>query len=73
MAILKDAERVEAGQALKQMSTQATNAINQLKGLKTNFIALRDKVTADTVNYTADDIAEITTRMTELNTAIGNI
>ena len=73
MAILKDAERVEAGQALKQLSTNATNAINQLKGIKTNLIALRDKVTADTVNYTADDIAEITARMTELNTAIGNI
>ena len=73
MSILKDAERVEAGQALKQMSTQATNAINQLKGLKTNLIALRDKVTADTVNFTADDVTEITTRMTDLNTEIGNI
>lgn len=73
MAILKDAERVEAGQALKTMNTQATNAINQLKGLKTNLLALRTKVTNDTVNFTADDITEINTIMTNLNTEIGKI
>lgn len=73
MATLKDAERVEAGQALKTMNTQATNAINQLKGLKTNLLALRTKVTNDTVNFTADDITEINTIMTNLNTEIGKI
>jgi len=73
MAILKDAERVEAGQALKQMTTQAINAINQLKGIKTNLIALKDKVTADMVNFTTDDVTEVAAKMTTLNTAIGKI
>jgi len=73
MAIIKDATRVEAGQALTTMNTQAVNAINQLKGLKTNLLALRTKVTNDTVNFTADDITEINTIMTNLNTEIGKI
>jgi len=73
MAILKDAERVEAGQALKQLTTQATNAISQLKGIKTNLQALKDKVTSDTTNFAAEDIAEVGAKMAQLNTAIGNI
>jgi len=73
MTILKDAERVEAGQALKQMTTQAINAINQLKGIKTNLIALKDKVAADTVNFTTDDVTEVAAKMAILDTTIGNI
>ena len=73
MAILKDAERMETGQALKTMNTQAINAINQLKGLKTNLIALKTKVINDTTNFTADDVAEINAAMTSLNAEIEKI
>jgi len=73
MAITKDATRVEAGQALSSMNTQAVNAINQLKGLKTNLLALRTKVTGDVVNFTTDDITEINTVMADLNLQIKTI
>ena len=73
MAMLKDVERIEVGQSLKNMNTQAMNAINQLKGLKINLSTLKTKVKNDTINFTADDETEIDNIIATLNTQIGKI
>jgi hypothetical protein len=73
MAMLKDVERIEVGQSLKNMNTQAMNAINQLKGLKVNLSTLKAKVKNDTINFTADDETEIDNIIATLNTQIGKI
>ena len=73
MAMLKDVERIEVGQSLKNMNTQAMNAINQLKGLKINLSTLKTKVKNDTINFTADDETEIDNIIATLNTEIGKI
>ena len=66
----KDALRVRNGQSLTDMNNQAIGAIAQLQGIKTNLIAMKASVTADTVNFTAEDVAEINTIIAGLATKI---
>jgi len=70
MAITKEALRVRTGQSLTDFQNQAQGAINVLNGIKTNLLSLRTVVTNDTANFTADDVTEINTILTNLATQI---
>ena len=49
-----EAKRVKTGQSLTDMNNQAISAINQLKNIKINLVALKTTVQADG-DYTVDD------------------
>lgn len=56
----QDSERLDDGKALKAMETQAINAVNILKQVKVNIVALKSKVNTNVSGvYTADDEAKI--------------
>lgn len=73
MAITKEALRVKTGQSLTDMQNQATSAINVLKGIKANLLALKTSVQADTTNFVADDATEVNSIITNLATEIQKI
>lgn len=66
-----EAKRVKSGQSLTDMNNQAMNAINQLKAIKINIVALKTAVQNDT-DYTTEDAdavqAVITTLLAEIAT-----
>jgi len=49
-----EAKRVKSGTALQNYGTTATNAINQLKSIKSQLITLKQTVNSD-IDYTVDD------------------
>lgn len=49
-----EAKRVKSGNALVSYETTATNAINQLKAIKAQLVALKATVNADP-DYTVED------------------
>ena len=53
-----EAKRVKAGAALTSYETTAMNAINQLKAIKSQLIALKAAVTSD-ADYTPEDASVV--------------
>jgi len=49
-----EAKRVKAGQSLTDINNQAMNAINQLKQIKINIVALKSSVDSE-ADYTTED------------------
>jgi len=72
MSFKTEAKRVRAGQSLTDYETQATNAINQLKSIKVQIVALKASVAADP-DYTAADTAAIQATIDTLLAAIAGI
>lgn len=67
-----EAKRVKAGQSLTDMYSQGMSAVSQLKGIKTNILALKAEATSD-VDFTEDDVAEVQAKIVELATEIQSI
>ena len=67
-----EAKRVKAGQSLTDMNNQAMNAINQLKAIKINIVALKAAVIAD-ADYTTADSDAVQAIITSLLAEIATI
>ena len=73
MAILREVKRIEAGNSLMGLKTQALNAINQLKMVKSNLVNLKIDLAADKDNFNSLDTAEIDVTILEIDTKTGKI
>jgi len=73
MAIKKEYKRVESGRSLTAMESQANSAINTLKAIKVNVVALKTQITNDTDNYGAEDIADVQSVIDTILTGIAGI
>lgn len=58
MAIQTLAKQVKTGQSITDFKTQITNAVNVLKGAKTNLSNLKASLAADG-DFSAEDEAEV--------------
>ncbi len=67
-----EAKRVKAGQSLTDMNNQAMNAINQLKAVKINIVALKSNAQTDD-DYTTEDVTAVQTVITTLLAEIDTI
>lgn len=67
-----EAKRVKYGQSLTDFDTQARNAINQLKQLKTNLAALKQAVNTEP-EFDAADATAVQTIIDALLVEIGTI
>lgn len=67
-----EAKRVKSGQSLTDMNNQAMNAINQLKQIKINIVALKTAVQNDS-DYTTEDETAVQTIIDSLLTEIATI
>ena len=72
MAIRAEAKRVKTGQALTDFEVQGTNAVNVLKGIRTNLNNLKTLCKTD-ADFGQADIDEVDAMIVKLNTAIDNI
>lgn len=73
MGIMRDGWRAKTGQSMIDMENQARGAIAQLKQIKANLNKLKTDMQADTETFGADDIAEVDTMLSRLDTAMSNI
>ena len=67
-----EAKRVKAGQSLTDMNNQAMSAINQLKQIKINIVALKTEVQNDN-DYTEEDATAVQAVITALLAEIDTI
>jgi len=72
MTMRTEAKRVKMGQSLTSFDTQAINAINQLKGIRTNLVAMKSSVKVD-ADFVAADEAEVGVVIAKIDTAINAI
>ena len=72
MSIVKEAKRVKFGQSLISFDTQATNAINQLKGIKLNLANMKVSMHSDE-NFTSNDEAEVDLVITKIDASLDKI
>lgn len=73
MSIKTDAERISLGQELNRIDTNARAIIEQLKTLKANILAVKNKVQNDQTLYSVEDIAEVDAVIAALGTEINTI
>lgn len=67
-----DSTRIDSGKSLNAMKTQGINAVNQLKNLKINIVALKAEVQANEI-YTTDDATAVQTVIEYLLAEIATI
>ena len=72
MAMQTEAKRVKMGQSLTSFDTQAINAINQLKGIRANLVAMKSSVNGD-ADFVAADEAEVDIVIAKIDTAINAV
>ena len=73
MSIKTAAERISLGQELNRIDTNARAIIEQLKTLKANILAVKNKVQNDQTLYSVEDIAEVDAVIAALGTEINTI
>ena len=69
MSLIAEAKRAQFGQSLLSFQTQATNAINQLKGIKQNLLNLKATIQSDP-DFTASDASEVDEVITKIENTI---
>ncbi len=67
-----EAKRVKAGQSLTDMNSQGMSAVNQLKALKVNIVALKTAVNNE-ADYTEEDATAVQAIINSLLAAIATI
>lgn len=72
MGILIEAKRIKTGQSLADYETAGVNAINQLKSIKTQIIALKVAINAD-ADFNAEDEVEVQATIDTLLAGIAGI
>ena len=72
MSIVKEAKRVKFGQSLISFDIQATNSINQLKGIKLNLANMKVSMHSDE-NFTTNDEAEVDLVITKIDASLNDI
>ena len=66
MAFLKDARKIESGQAANQMIKAADSAIVILTKCKDDLLGLKAAMIANTTDYTTADVTELNTEINRL-------
>jgi len=77
MALLREEERRNTAESLKQHRTRAIDTINILKSIKTDLNQLKADISADVngtaLYYESADITDVQSIIDEINTEIGTV
>jgi hypothetical protein len=72
MGLTRDDARALIRESFRALKNSANNRIDGLIADKTSLLSLRTTVTNDSINFTQDDIDDITSLLADLQSRIAN-